>query len=220
LPGARREVERLAHLLSEDDAAASMLALVGAAASEARFRREAPYSAVLHLATHGVETGTRCGGDAGTRGLSLGAEGTTANTSTSTTLLFAAPAAPGGNSADDGLLGSLEIAALDLSGVQWAVLAACSTAAGSTHAYEGLYGLARAFRLAGARTVLLSLWPIGDDATAQWSEALYAARLREHLDTPAAMQQAQRAVLAARRTAGRSDHPWYWAGFLAVGEWH
>ena len=219
LPGARREVERLATLLGEEEGTASMLALVGEAASEARFRREAPHSAVLHLATHGIEAGKDCVRGTGTRGLSLSADSTPANPSASTALLFAAPPATTGESADDGVLGSLEIAALDLSGVQWAVLAACSTAAGSTHAYEGLYGLARAFRLAGARTVLLSLWPVDDDATAQWSEALYVGRLRGRMDTPAAMQQAQRAVLTARRAGGRSEHPWYWAGFIAVGDW-
>lgn len=218
LPGARREVERLASLFGAAQDA-TMLALVGEAASEARFRSEAPHSALLHLATHGIEAGSGCA-VGGTRGLSLRAdEAPSKAAAASTALLFAAPATSAGDSADDGLLGSLEIAALDLSGVQWAVLAACSTAAGSTHAYEGLYGLARAFRLAGARTVLLSLWPVDDDATAQWSEALYAARLRASMDTPAAMQHAQRAVLAARRAAKQSEHPWYWAGFFAIGDW-
>lgn len=216
LPGARREVERLATLLGSADEPSPMLALVGDAASEARFRREAPHAAVLHLATHGLEAGSGCG--SGTRGLSLSTDDAPRATTGSTALLFAAPT-PAGDSSDDGLLGALEITALDLSGVQWAVLAACSTAAGATHAYEGLYGLARAFRLAGARTVLLSLWPVDDDATAQWSEALYLARLRDAADTPTAMQRAQRAVLAARRAAGRSEHPWYWAGFFAVGDW-
>lgn len=217
LPGARREVERLAALLGAKDEPSPMLALIGDAASEARFRREAPHAAVLHLATHGLEAGNGCA-DTGTRGLSLRADEAKPDAATSTALLFAAPEAIA-DSSDDGLLGALEITALDLSGVQWAVLAACSTAAGATHAYEGLYGLARAFRLAGARTVLLSLWPVDDDATAQWSEALYLARLRERMDTPAAMQQAQRAVLAARRTDKRSEHPWYWAGFFAIGDW-
>ena len=219
LPGARREVERLATLFGEARDT-SMLALVGEAASEARFRSEAPHSAVLHLATHGIEAGSGCAAG-GTRGLSLRADESPPNASgASTALLLAAPATTAGGSADDGLLGSREIAALDLSGVQWAVLAACSTAAGRTHAYEGLYGLARAFRLAGARTVLLSLWPVDDDATAQWSEALYAARLHARMDTPAAMQHAQRAVLAARRAKNQSEHPWYWAGFIAIGDWH
>jgi CHAT domain-containing protein/tetratricopeptide (TPR) repeat protein len=217
LPGARREVARLQTLLRDSDAAASVLALLGEAASEARFRREAPEASLVHLATHGIAADTGCTG-AGTRGLSLSAE-PAAKPAAPTALVLATPRDGALGSADDGLLGELEIAALDLSAVQWAVLAACSTAAGATHPYEGLYGLARAFRLGGVRTVLLSRWPVDDEATAEWSEALYLARLRDRADTPTAMQRAQRAVLAARRAQGRGDHPWYWAGFFALGDW-
>lgn len=216
LPDARREVERLSALLRDGDAAMPMLALVGDAASEARFRREAPRASLVHLATHGVAA-AGCP-DAGTRGLTLSVE-PGSDDGAATALVLAAPRDGAADSADDGLVGELEIAALDLSSVQWAVLAACSTAAGTTHAYEGLSGLARAFRLGGTRTVLLSRWPVDDEATARWSEALYRARLVDRADTPTAMRQAQRAVLAARRAQGRDDHPWYWAGFFALGDW-
>jgi len=218
LPGARREVERLTALLQQQGAGATMLGLVGDEASEARFRREAPRAAVLHLATHGVVPHRDCAAT-GTRGLSLSADPEPADAAASVALLLAAPDEAATGVAGDGLLHGPEIAAMDLSAVRWAVLAACSTSSGRTRAYEGLYGLSRAFRLAGARTVLLSLWPVDDEATAQWSEALYRARLREGADTPTAMRQAQRSVLAARRAAGRSEHPWYWAGFVAIGDW-
>lgn len=217
LPGARREVERLVGLLRTENADAQVIALIGPQASESRFREEAPQSALLHLATHGIEAGAACN-NTGTRGISLKPEQRKSSESSHTALLFASVQSSK-DSSDDGILGNLEIAALDLSRVQWAVLAACSTAAGATHGYEGLYGLARAFRLAGARTALLTLWPVDDQATAQWSEALYRARLVEKADTPTAMQQAQRAVLTARRAADLSDHPWYWAGFIAIGDW-
>jgi CHAT domain-containing protein len=218
LPGARREVSRLQTLLLESDRSVPMLALLGSDATEARFRSEAPHASVLHLATHGIATGDACS-SAGTRGVSLAVEpAAKPDAGGATALVLAAPSSAS-DSANDGLLGSLEIAALDLSDVQWAVLAACTTAAGTTHEFEGLYGLARAFRLAGARSVILSLWQVDDDATAQWSEALYQARLHDRADTPTAQQRAQRAVLAARRAAGKSDHPWYWAGFIAVGDW-
>ena len=108
---------------------------------------------------------------------------------------------------------------LDLSNTRWAVLAACATAAGTTRHYEGLFGLARAFRLAGVRTVISSLWPVEDAATAQWSEALYGARLDQGLDTDEALAAAQRAVLTARRAEGLSTHPYYWAAFVASGDW-
>jgi CHAT domain-containing protein len=217
LPGARREVARLAALLDEDGSRAPLLSLVGDEASEARFRREAPHASVLHLATHGVLAGANACADADTRGVTLSATAGPDDAGAPMALLFAAPTAASG---DDGLLHGAEIAALDLSAVRWAVLAACSTSSGSTRTYEGLYGLARAFRLAGAATVLSSLWPVDDEATAQWSEALYRARLHDGVDTPTALQRAQRSVLVGRRASGRSEHPWYWAGFVAIGDWH
>jgi len=65
----------------------------------------------------------------------------------------------------------------------------------------------------------MSLWPVDDAATAQWTQALYVARLARGLDTAAAMQAAQLDVLAARRKRGESVHPYFWAAFVAGGDW-
>jgi CHAT domain-containing protein len=221
LPGARGEVERLGTLWREHFSGAdSMQSLVGADATEARVRSASTGADVLHFATHSIGTGTDCA-LAATRGFALvtdqPADAGAASTLAPTALALAGGAA--GHSDDDGLLGAEEIATLDLSRVHWAVLAACTTAAGATRHYEGLFGLSRAFRLAGARTVIMSLWPVDDSATAQWTEALYVARLARGLDTAAAMQAAQRDVLAARRQRGESVHPYYWAAFVAAGDW-
>ncbi|ANB19678.1 CHAT domain-containing tetratricopeptide repeat protein [Dokdonella koreensis] len=218
LPGARREAARLQALVAASEAA-PMLALVGAAASEAAFRNAAPHAAIVHLATHGTDAAPApdCRDATGHRGVGFVAEAPPAAT-TAAALVLAAPAPDSGNP-DDGLLGGLEIAALDLHRVRWAVLAACTTAAGPTRHYEGLDGLARAFRIAGAGTVIVSLWPVDDTATAAWSEALYRARFQSQADTTQAMRSAQRQVLATRKAAGLSTHPFYWAGFLALGDW-
>ncbi len=50
-------------------------------------------------------------------------------------------------------------------------------------------------------------------------QELYRARFSEHRDVPAAMGDAMRATLAARRKAGQSDHPYYWAAFVGEGGW-
>lgn len=220
LPGARREVERLQTLwrdrFGNGDQA---LVLVGNEATEARVRHESGTAAVLHFATHSVGSSTGCA-LAATRNLSLVGDAAGGDESAPlppTALALAATDAA--NRDDDGLLGAEEIAALDLSHVRWAVLAACATATGSTRHYEGLFGLSRAFRLAGARTVIMSLWPVDDAATAQWTEALYAARLGRSLDTAAAMQASQQAILGERRKRGESVHPYFWAGFVAAGDW-
>jgi CHAT domain-containing protein len=220
LPGARREVERLRAIwhdrFGNDDQA---LTLVGGDATEARVRRESSGAAVLHFATHSVGNGAGCA-LASTRSLTLVGDAPTGDaTAPLPPSALALATNDPARSDDDGLLGAEEIATLDLSRVRWAVLAACATATGSTRHYEGLFGLSRAFRLAGARTVIMSLWPVDDAATAQWTEALYAARLVRGLDTAASMQSAQRDVLADRRKRGDSVHPYYWAAFVAAGDW-
>jgi len=224
LPGARRESAALGALWRNrfgDAAQATML--LGADATEAKLRAMAANADILHFGTHGISANADCDNQTTSlalRGFALAADvplDPAAPAIAPTALLLSAGSAD--DSSDDGVLTAEEIATLDLSHAGWAVLAACTTARGSTHRYEGLFGLARAFRLAGARTVLTSLWPVDDAATAEWTQALYAARIGEGLDTAASMAAAQRSVLAARRARGDSTHPYYWAAFTATGDW-
>jgi CHAT domain-containing protein len=119
----------------------------------------------------------------------------------------------------DGILTAEEIAGLDLSGVEWAVLSACDTGVGEVRVGEGVFGLRRAIQVAGVRTLISSLWAVDDAATRQWMTALYSARLERGLDTSAAVRSATRAVLDAARADGRGGHPFYWAAFVAAGDW-
>ena len=66
---------------------------------------------------------------------------------------------------DDGILTAEEVAALNLEGVEWAVLSACDTGRGRIQDGEGVFGLRRAFQVAGVHTVIMSLWSVEDDAT-------------------------------------------------------
>jgi CHAT domain-containing protein len=89
---------------------------------------------------------------------------------------------------------------------------------GSVQAGEGVLGLRRAFEIAGARTLITSLWSLDDHTTRQWIDALYAARLKGD-STAAAVRAAGLAILRARRRARLDDHPYYWAPFVAAGDW-
>jgi CHAT domain-containing protein len=120
---------------------------------------------------------------------------------------------------DDGILTAEEVAALDLEGVEWAVLSACDTGLGHIRAGEGVFGLRRAFQLAGVRTVVMSLWAVEDQSAGSWMRALYDARLRRQLDTADAVHAASLAILAERRQRKLSTSPFYWAGFVAAGDW-
>ena len=81
--------------------------------------------------------------------------------------------APPPGDQEDGILTAEEVAALDLGGVEWAVLSACDTGVGEIKAGEGVFGLRRAFQIAGVRTVIMSLWAVDDQAARRWMRALY-----------------------------------------------
>jgi CHAT domain-containing protein len=120
---------------------------------------------------------------------------------------------------EDGILTAEEIAALDLRGLDWAVLSGCDTGVGEVRAGEGVFGLRRAFQIAGARTVIMSLWPVEDEDTRRWMTSVYDHRFARGAGTAEAVRTASLDQLRRRRQAGLSTHPFYWAGFIAAGDW-
>jgi CHAT domain-containing protein len=99
------------------------------------------------------------------------------------------------------------------------VLSGCDTGVGEVKVGEGVFGLRRAFQVAGARTVIMSLWSVEDQVTRQWMRQLYAGRLIKDLSTADAVREASLAVLRQRRAKGLSAHPFHWAAFVAAGDW-
>lgn len=120
---------------------------------------------------------------------------------------------------EDGILTAEEVASLDLSSVEWAVLSACDTGLGEIREGEGVFGLRRAFQVAGARTLIASLWGMDDAAIREWMRKLYEARLGRGMPTVEAAREASVEVLRERRGRGESTHPFYWGAFLATGDW-
>jgi CHAT domain-containing protein len=125
--------------------------------------------------------------------------------------------AEAGPDVDDGLLTGDEIAALDLSGVEFVVLSACNTGLGDVLDGEGVLGLQRAFKIAGAGPVVMSLWPVEDRIARQWMRHFYAARLTPGVTTAEATRRASVAMLQERRRLGLSTAPSTWAPFVCVG---
>jgi CHAT domain-containing protein len=95
------------------------------------------------------------------------------------------------------------------------VLSGCETALGREVRGEGLMGLARGFLQAGALRVVASLWPVQDRATAELMSRFYRAMLRDGRTPAAALREAQLALSRDRRWGD----PYYWAGFILLGEW-
>jgi CHAT domain-containing protein/Tfp pilus assembly protein PilF len=130
-------------------------------------------------------------------------------------LLFAVPEKP--TAADDGLLTASEVAQLKLN-ADWAVLSACNTAAGGKPGAAALSGLARAFFYAGARSLLVSHWPVEDEATKALMVRLFEA-VKANPDMRAAEAQ-QKAMLSVMNDQSNPQwsNPAYWAPFILVGE--
>jgi CHAT domain-containing protein len=121
--------------------------------------------------------------------------------------------------AGDGVLLAEEVATMDFSHARWVVLSGCDTGLASIQVDEGILGLRRAFHVAGAGTVIMSLWPVEDLSAETFMSSLYRARFDENRSTAAAMRQAYRDALAATRREHGHAHPLYWAPFIASGDW-
>ena len=226
LPRSRSEIEAIDGFWRRGRfAAEDCRLLLGPEATESSFRRLAPGRRVLHLATHGYFESDAIHGGADRGSGFHGARVPIPPPDTDpkpypslrSGLLFASGAR--GNADDDGILTSEEAVGLDLRGVEWVVLSACDTGVGDIQPFEGVLGLQRAMRLAGARTVIASLWPVEDEWAREWMEALYRARLERGLGTAEAVRAACVEVIRRARDAKEEALPRRWASFIAVGDW-
>jgi CHAT domain-containing protein/Tfp pilus assembly protein PilF len=118
------------------------------------------------------------------------------------------------NASDDGILTALEASGLNLWGTKLVTLSACDTGVGEVRNGEGVYGLRRAFVLAGTETLVMSLWSVSDYVARETMVAYYTG-LRAGLGRGDALRQAKLALLK-RKTR---QHPFYWASFIQSGEW-
>ncbi|HMG14158.1 MAG TPA: tetratricopeptide repeat protein, partial [Saprospiraceae bacterium] len=112
----------------------------------------------------------------------------------------------------DGILTAADIANMDLSNTELAVLSACETGLGDIDNNEGVFGLQRAFKIAGVHYLIMSLWKVDDNATMELMTSLYSKWLdKKH---PLTIPEAFRSAQAEMRKKNRN--PYYWAGFVLV----
>jgi len=163
--------------------------LVGRSATEAAFKREPLQQyRVIHLAVHAFADPTF--------------------PDRAALVLLSDPAAD-----EDGFLGASEVAQLRLN-ADLAVLSACDTAVGPLMGQEGIANLSRAFLLAGARTVVSTLWEV-DDSSSLFLMRRFYAHMAAHQSPSMALTAAKRDML---RTFGRNTPPVRWAAFTVEGQ--
>jgi CHAT domain-containing protein len=115
---------------------------------------------------------------------------------------------------EDGVLTALEAAGLNLLGTKLVVLSACETGIGEVNNGEGVYGLRRAFAIAGAESQLISLWKVADIGTKDLMVNYYQ-RLMNNEGRREALRQTQLEMLRSQKY----QHPYYWAAFIPSGDW-
>jgi tetratricopeptide (TPR) repeat protein/CHAT domain-containing protein len=113
--------------------------------------------------------------------------------------------------AEDGLLTAFDVTGLDLLDTDLVVLSACETGLGTIQIGEGVFGLRRAFMLAGARTLVMSLWRVPDHATHELMVSFYQ-RVLAGVPRAQALREAQQALRV------RYPDPLYWGAFICQGD--
>jgi len=243
LPGTQAEVAAIQKLYQARFKTNSVKLLEQGSATEEAFREQAPQSRYLHLATHGFFAPARFKPNRLASANVLGLEGESSedasgwNPDLLSGIVLAGVNRPVAADHDDGIVTAAEVADLDLSAGPLVVLSACETGLGQIAGGEGALGLQRAFQVAGARSVVSSLWKVDDEATRLLMSEFYQNLWQKRLPPLAAFRQAQIALLhnrlepgklrgielvgesAPRDVTGGRLPPRLWAAFVVSGDW-
>jgi CHAT domain-containing protein len=216
LPGTRQEAEAIRRLMPQ-----AQLFLGTRATKERLLRLKSP--GILHLATHGFfleDTSAPIHSRAVAQFGALGEVPLAVRPPdpllrsgllfTGAGVLAPGASGPGESSPDSALATALELSGLNLWGTQLVVLSACDTGRGDVRLGQGVYGLRRAFTVAGAETVVMSLWKVNDETTRTLMEAYYTNLLAGQ-GRASALREAMRSLRATK------PEPHYWAPFIALG---
>jgi CHAT domain-containing protein/tetratricopeptide (TPR) repeat protein len=189
LPEAEQEVRALGRLYG----AARSKVYTGAEAREDRVKIEAGKASILHFAAHGLVNNA--------------------------SPMYSHLALAGGGTGEDGLLEAWELTRLDLK-ADLAVLSACETARGRTAAGEGMIGLSWAMFIAGVPSIVVSQWKVESAGTRELMVNFHRGLISKPVGgkVKQAKSEALRQAALKLMKNPETSHPFYWAGFVLVGE--
>jgi CHAT domain-containing protein len=212
LPGTKVELEGISKILKASGYQVNQL--IQKTATEASLKSvKAP--TIMHIATHGyflqdVEKATSAFG--------VHLENANDNPLLRSGLMLAGAAntisgksMPNLQSNDNGILTAYEAMNMNLEGTNLIVLSACETGLGDVKSGEGVYGLQRAFMVAGADALIMSLWKVDDAATQQLMTNFYSNWIKLG-NKQKAFKQAQTQLMT------KYKEPYYWGAFVMMGQ--
>ena len=162
---------------------------MGKEATEEKFKEQAADFRLIHLATHNL-------------------------TDDQQPMYSKIILAQTGKDREDGYLQTYEVFNLSLN-ADMVVLSGCSSGLGRLHRGEGLIGMTRAFLYAGVPSLVVSMWPVNDESTAQLMANFYG-NLKAGWSKSRALQKAKVALLQSQDW---KRDPFYWGPFVLIGDW-
>ena len=213
IPSTKKEIDNIGALFKKKGIRTSILE--GKDANEESFKNlNGKSPEILHLATHGFVLNTPQRAE---ENKFIGS--TNVYSHKESYMMWAGIMLAGGNNiwqgdfdlknVEDGILTADEVSRLDLSNTKLVVLSACETAKGMIDPVDGVYGLQRAFKMAGAQTIVMSLWKVQDDATSLLMTQFYAYLTNG--------DEKHRALWKAMMDVKEKyKDPYYWAGFIML----
>lgn len=173
---------------------------------------------LLHIATHGFYQTAGTATDSTTVSFSRADDTREEDALSRTGLFFAGAAAvfdetPIPDNLEDGVLTARELSHLDYTNMNLVVLSACETGLGDITG-DGVFGLQRGFKKAGANSILMSLWKVDDEATCLLMTEFYKNWIGEGKTKHDALEQAKQSVRSHKEKGW--DDPKYWAAFILL----
>ena len=167
---------------------------------------------ILHIATHGFYNDNQISSENKATTINNNYKTTFINSMNKTGLVLAGANKDYDNyvnkTADNGILTAYEISNLDLQNTKLVVLSACETGLGDIENNEGVFGLQRAFKLAGAKYIVMSLWPVPDKETAEFMQYFYQEFIKSN-NIELAFYRAQNIM-----KQNYYKNPYVWAAFI------